>query len=39
MNEKGIFHDHDHDDNDDDDDDDGDGEEVTASIFKVTELV
>ena len=28
VNEKGIFH-----------DDDDDGEEVTASIFKVTELV
>jgi hypothetical protein len=34
VNEKGIFHDDDH-----DDDDDDDGEEVTASIFKMTELV
>jgi hypothetical protein len=31
VNGKGIVH--------DDDDDDDDGEEVSASIFKVTELV
>jgi hypothetical protein len=36
VNEKGIFHD---DDDDDYDNYDDDGEEVTASIFKVTELV